>query len=119
MQSQIERQFRLLSEPAPDVDQIRLNIANLIATEIENSRDSFGPWERLHFAQAIAYFHTNISSGDPSFTIWLRACLFAVEKALVPPEQRSPQYPVREEEVEAFTFEVLSTAIRKLGGHAG
>ncbi|HSI21413.1 MAG TPA: hypothetical protein VK959_00195 [Methylophilaceae bacterium] len=116
MQREIEDQLRVLSDPLTDIDQIRLNIAKLIARKIEAARNSFSPWERFHFAHAISHLNNNIAIGTPSNTFWLRAALVALEKASTPPSEHSSQYPIQEEETEPFTYEALSNAIRQLGG---
>ncbi len=119
MDETIEEIFHRIAGGNDDVDRIRLDIANLIARRMDAVRESFGAWERLHFAQAIAALADNIAKGDRDSTAWLRLSLVALEKAGVPTAERSDQYPIRNDQVEALTFEALSKAIRKLGGYAG
>lgn len=101
-----------------DIDRLRLDIADAIAKGLVEKRDSFGYWEKAHFAQAIAALAQNVNIGDHDATSWLRLCLVNLELAYVPREKRSEDYTPRNKQVEALTFQDLMADIRKLGGKA-
>jgi len=50
------------------------------------------------------------SSHQPTGS-WLRLCLFNLEKALVPKEQRNENYTPRNRQLDALTFEQLKEAL--------
>jgi hypothetical protein len=99
-----------------NVDAIRIDIANLIVKYLGEKRDTFGYWEKAHFANAIASLAQNVFSSHQPTTAWLRASLVNVEKALVPPDQRNESYTRRDNQLDALTFDQLVDDIRKLGG---
>jgi len=103
----------------PHVDQIRLDIADLIAKCLNSMRDSFGYWEKVHMANAIAWLVRNANASlqyqTAYTTSWLRLSLVNVEKALVPPDRRSADYMLRDQTLDALTFDHLLEDIRKLG----
>ncbi len=101
-----------------DVDRIRLDIAGLIAKQLAQARESFGYWEKAHFAQAIAALAWNVNLGNRDTTSWLRLCLVNLELAHVPLAQRSEDYTPRNKQIDALTFDELMADIRKLGGRA-
>lgn len=100
-----------------DVDQIRLDIANLIAKCLTERRETFGYWEKAQFAHAIAALAQNIHAGHRDSTWWLRLCLVSVENAHVSPDKRSEDYTARNKQIEGLTYDQLMDDIQKLGGH--
>lgn len=99
-----------------DLDKLRLAIANAIAARLVDSRGSFGYWQKVHFAQAIAALAWNVSISGEQATSWLRFCLASLELASTPKEKRFEDYTPRREQMEALTFEDLVADIRTLGG---
>lgn len=98
------------------MDRLRLDIADAIVDGLKASEDSFGYWEKAHFAQAIAALAWNIGIGDRDARSWLRLCLVNLELAAAPPEERSEDYAPRDTQVDALTFGELLADIQKLGG---
>jgi hypothetical protein len=98
----------------PDLDRLRLDIADAIATALIAMRASLGYWEKAHLADAIAELAHNVSRGA-SDTSWLRLCLVNLELAYVPKDKRSDDYTPRSKQLEALTFEDLMAHVRKLG----
>ncbi len=101
-----------------DLGGIRLDIADLIAEQLQRKRDSLGYWEKAHFAHAIAALGWNMNAEHQPTTAWLRLCLVDLEKALVPANQRNEHYTPRDEQLDALTYEQLIHAIEMLGGRA-
>jgi len=99
-----------------NIDDVRLDIADLIAKCLNEKRDNFGYWEKAHIANAIALLAQNVFSSRQPTTAWLRASLVNLDKALVPPDQRSETYTRRDNQLDSLTFEQLIDDIRKLGG---
>lgn len=115
--SEIDTLFERLDTDR-DVDRIRLDIANLIVNQMDHARASFGYWEKVHFAQAIAALAWNVNLGNRDTTSSLMLCMVNLELVHVPPDQRSEDYTPRNKQIEALTFEELMTDIQKLGGRA-
>jgi hypothetical protein len=99
-----------------DLDALRIDIADAIAHGLRETRDEFGYWEKIHFAQAISAFAWNINSGRDS-TSWLRLCLVNLERAFAPRDGRIEDYAPRNAQIETLTFEQLMDGVRTLGGH--
>ena len=100
----------------PDVDALRLAIADLTGRLIAERRDAFGYWEKQWFAQALASLAWNIGGGHRDSTAWLRLSLFALQTVLVPVDRRSEDYAPHSAGVEALTAEQLLDDVRALGG---
>jgi len=99
-----------------DLDKLRLDIANTVAAGLVDSRDSFGYWEKAHFARAISALAWNVSISRRQATSWLKLCLASLELAYTPKEKRYEDYTPRCEPIEALTFEDLAADVRTLGG---
>lgn len=97
---------------------IRLDIADLIAQQLERRRDSLGYWEKAHFAHSIGALGWNMNEKHQPTTAWLRLCLVTLEKALVPTDQRDEHYTQRDDQLDALTYEQLMLAVEMLGGRA-
>jgi hypothetical protein len=114
---QVDAIFRRLNANE-DLGGIRLDIANLIAEQLERKRDSLGYWEKAHFAHAIAALGWNMKAQHQPTPAWLRLCLVDLEKALVPADQRNEHYTPRDEQLDSLTYDQLRRAIEMLGGQA-
>ena len=112
---EIDRLFERLDQNQ-NIDQIRLDIADLIAKCLNKKRDTFGYWEKAHMANAIAFLALNVASSSQSTTSWLRASLVNIEKAFVLKDQRSESYTRKDNRLDLLTFDQLLDDIRKLGG---
>lgn len=71
-----------------DIDGIRSDIASLIKTLINEDRDNISDWKKSHLMTAISSLSSNMSPPLSSSDIWLRLCLFNIEKSLVSTHQR-------------------------------
>jgi len=100
----------------PNVDGIRLDIADLIARCLEEKRKSLGYWEKNLFNHAIGMLRDNIRTGDRESRTWLKSSLVSVRDAFVPGDKRNENYTTRRSEVEDLTFDDLMLEVRKLGG---
>lgn len=98
-----------------DVDGLRLAIAGAIGKGLEESQESFGYWEKAHFAQAIAALAWNLNVKDRDTTSWLRLSLVNLELAYTPRDKRSEDYLPRNKQIDVLTYEDLVADIRKLG----
>ncbi|MEX3896371.1 hypothetical protein [Paraburkholderia sp. BR10954] len=100
----------------PDVDALRLAIADLIGSLIAERRDALGYWEKHWFAQALASLAWNVGGRHRDSTAWLRLSLVALQTALVPLARRSDDYAPLSADIEALTAEQLLDDARALGG---
>ena len=114
MDSAIDAIFQMLHEGS-DIRETRKAIAGLIVEQLEEGRDSFGHWEKAHFANAIAALAWNMNSSDRSSQAWLRLCLVNVEKALIPKDQRNEHYGRRYDQFDWLSVEQLLQSVRELG----
>jgi len=97
-----------------DIKEIRRAIADLIAHHLQSLQNSFGYWEKVHFANAIAALAWNINSSHQPTEFWLRLCLVSLEKALVPVEKRNENYIPRDKQIDNLTYEQLSEDIESV-----
>lgn len=97
-----------------DIKKARLAIIDLIENHLKTLRKSLGYWEKLYFAEAISSLASNINSSHQPTTSQLRLCLVNIEKALVPPNQRDENYPPRNKQIEALTYEQLAEDLKLL-----
>lgn len=94
-----------------DLTEIRRAIAELIVHRLQAVKESFGYWEKIHFADAISSLALNVNSlHQPTFA-WLRLCLVDLEHALVPADQRNENYTPRDQRYDAVTYNELMEAI--------
>jgi hypothetical protein len=100
----------------PDVDALRLAIADLTGRMIAERRVALGYWEKQSFAQALASLAWNVGGGHRDSTAWLRLSLVALQTVLVPVSRRSEGYAPRVAAIEALTAEQLLDDVRALGG---
>ena len=94
-----------------EVGDIRSDIVDLI---VDRLQDSLGYWEKLYFANAIAALAWNKSSSGQLPDSWLRLCLFNVEMALVPAEQRNEDYIPKDNQFDSLTYDQLMDAILEI-----
>lgn len=99
-----------------EIGEIRNDIADLIAAQLQRVRQSLGNWEKAHFAYAIAALSWNIRARYQPTTSWLRLCLVSLEKALVPANDRNENYTSRDEQLDALTYEQLMEALEIVRG---
>ncbi len=111
--SEIDELFEKVNEGPIDND-LRLSIADTISVHIDERKESLGSWEKSLFAQAISALAMNVGAKCQPTDSWLRLCLVALEKALVPKEERNEEYTKRDEQVEAITYGMLVDAIDEL-----
>ena len=98
-----------------NIDQIRLDIADLIWKCLINKRDTFGYWEKVHLANAIGLLARNVLFLRQSSTFLLRLSLINVKMALVPPAQGSEGLAGSDDKLDSLTFDQLVDDVRKLG----
>ena len=89
-------------------DEIRRDIANLIANSLDQKREVLDYWEKDLFSRAIAYLR------DGQFKL----CLSCIENASTPLNMRSKEDTEIDSKINALTFFQLMTEIRKLCGYA-
>ncbi len=111
--SEIDNLFEKVNE-GPISNELRLSIADTILAHIDKCKDSLGSWEKELFAQSLSALAMNISAKNEPTDSWLRLCLVALEKALVPKNERNEEYTKRDEQVESITYDMLVGAIDEL-----
>ena len=110
---QIDQLFQRINKGPIDSD-LRTEIADTILEFLGRKKESLGTWEKLLFAQAIAALSTNVNSAYQPADSWLRICLIALEKAMVPEDQRSEAYTNRDEQVDSITYEMLEGFVNQI-----
>lgn len=104
-------------DQAQDVDDVRLEIADLIGRLVADRRDRVGYWEKFWFDEALRSLAQNIAQGQRDSTTWLRAALVATRNAVAPDDRRDPDYAPRDARIEALSADQLLARVRGLGGH--
>ncbi|RQR87059.1 hypothetical protein DIE11_03790 [Burkholderia sp. Bp9012] len=102
----------------PDVDGVRLDIADLLGRLIGERRDYLSYWEKFWFVQALVSLDGNIQRGQRDSTAFLRVTLLAIANALRPAQERDENYAPHRADIEAVTAELLLEYVRTLGGAA-
>jgi hypothetical protein len=100
----------------PDVDALRLAIADATGRLIAERRDNLGYWEKHCFANALGALALNIQRGLRESTTGLLLSLNYLQAALVPTDRRDENYAPHIAAVEALTAEQLLHDVRALGG---
>lgn len=101
-----------------DIKEVRSAVADLIVHYLHELNGSLGYWEKVYFSYAIAVFSWNANSRNQPTTAWLRLCLVAVEKAMLPADRRNENFTSRDKQLEAITCEQLVediNSLRKIG----
>ena len=115
---EIDKLFERIDQ-GQNVDQIRIDIADLIGKSLYSMCDSFGYWEKVHMANAIGLLAWNINASlqhpSANATFWLRLSLVNGEKAFVPHDQRSENGTHVNGRLDAITFDQLLADIISLG----
>ena len=109
----IDLLFQKINDGPIDAD-LRTEIADTILEFLEQKKDSMGTWEKSLFAQAIGNLSTNVNSAYQTTDSWLRLCLIALEKAIVPEDQRNEAYTNRTEQVDSITYELLEGFVNQI-----
>jgi len=101
----------------PDVDGLRIDIADRNGTLIADTRNTLSCREKQCFAQALSWLVRNTRAGDRGSTKWLPVCLVALGNAIVPGDQRAEGYAHQIPEIETLTVDQLPAEVRELGGN--
>lgn len=97
-----------------NISDVRIAITNLIESCLEEVKSSLGYWEKECLAQSIASLNWNINSPPQGSYAWLKLCLVNLEKMLVPIDQRSSRCAIRDEHVNALSYEQFVNSIEWL-----
>jgi hypothetical protein len=89
----------------------RNEIARLIDETLEQLKESLGPWEKAHIANAIAALSWGEGRKPPT-DAWLHLAAANVEAAKVPKAERNESYAPVEAQLAALTYEQLRDALR-------
>ena len=93
---------------------LKNDIADKILELLEQKKDSLGTWEKILFAQAITELSININSIFKPTEAGLRRCLIALQKAMIPENERDESYAQRDDKGEPITYEMLVAAVEKI-----
>lgn len=99
-----------------NIDDVRTDIANLIAKYLSDSKERLGYWEKAHFHDAIDFLARNIQTEKSDTTLWLKSCLTSILTACTPENERNVNYVPKDHRIESLQYEWLEQEIRKLGG---
>ncbi|WP_157642247.1 hypothetical protein [Burkholderia ubonensis] len=100
----------------PDVDALRLAIADPTGRLIAERRDNLDYWEKHCFANALGALALNVQRGVRASTTGLLLSLNYLDAALLPADRRDENYAPHSADVEALTAEQLLDDVRALGG---
>ncbi len=98
----------------PINNKLKIKIANLIKSKLQEKKGSFNYWGKLHFASALTALESNVNSNYQQSDLWLHLCLVNLEKALVPKNKRNEVYVLTRKEVDGFTFEQLWNYVNEI-----
>ena len=93
---------------------LKYEIADKILELLEQKKDSLGTWEKILFAQAITELSININSIFKPTEAGLRRCLMALQKAMIPENERDESYAQRDDKGEPITYEMLVATVKKI-----
>ena len=93
---------------------LKKEIADKILELLEQKKDSLGTWEKILFAQAITELSININSIFKPTEAGLRRCLIALQKAMIPENERDESYAQRDDKGEPITYAKLVTTVEKI-----
>ena len=98
-----------------NIDDVRTDIANLIAKYLSDSKESIGYWEKYHFLEAIDFLARNVQTEKRDSALWLKACLTSILTACTPKGERNENHVPKDHRLESLQYEWLEQEIRKLG----
>ncbi len=93
---------------------LKNEIAEKTLELLEQKKDSLGTWEKILFAQAITELSININSIYKPTEAGLRRCLIALQKAMIPENERDESYAQRDDKGEPITYEMLVATVKKI-----
>lgn len=113
MQDRINMAFEMFdSEASPDeIRSVCKAIGSQLAKQFGEKIDA---WEKSQLASAIGALNWNLSLAHPVSETGLRLALFSLNKALVPVEYRSPDYPVKDHHLKDLTFQDFVDAFEEM-----
>ena len=110
---QLDYWLQRISKGRIDAD-LKYEIADKILELLEQKKDSLDTWEKILFAQAITDLSLNINSIFKPTEAGLRHCLIALQKAMIPENERDESYAQRDDKGEPITYEMLVAAVEKI-----
>jgi len=93
---------------------LKYEIADKILELLEQKKDSLGTWEKILFAQAITELSINWNSIFKPTEAGLRRSLIALQKAMIPENERDESYAQRDDKGEPITYEMLVATVKKI-----
>ena len=93
---------------------LKYEIADKILELLEQKKDSLDTWEKILFAQAITDLSLNINSIFKPTEAGLRHCLIALQKAMIPENERDESCAQRDDKGEPITYEMLVATVEKI-----
>ena len=93
---------------------LKNEIADKILELLEQKKDSLGTWEKILFAQAITELSININSIYKPTDMGLRRCVIALQKAMIPENERDESYAQRDEKGELISYSKLVATVEKI-----
>ncbi len=109
----IDKLMNQLDDPS-NLASARCSIALAMLDHLYALREAPQPWERAHFANAVAALAMNINSVQQPTHAWLRLCLVDFRKATAP-SGKIESYELHQRHLDAVTLEELITTIEGLG----
>ena len=110
---QLDYWLQRISEGKIDA-ALKYEIADKILELLEQKKDSLGTWEKILFAQAITELSINLNSIFKPTEAGLRRCLIALQKAMIPENERDESYAQRDDKGEPITYEMLVATVEKI-----
>ena len=110
---QLDYWLQRISEGKIDA-ALKYEIADKILELLEQKKDSLGTWEKILFAQAITELSINWNSIFKPTEAGLRRCLIALQKAMIPENERDESYAQRDDKGEPITYEMLVATVKKI-----
>ena len=97
-----------------DLDEVRNDIISLIKDTLNDFGENINNWQKTFISSAIGDLACNIAQKQKTSDVWLRLCLFNIEKSLTPEDQRDDSTISNIEELDKITYQHLVNAINSL-----
>ena len=105
----------LRDEPLPrDIPRLQERIAGLILRTLPDLQAAGSYWAKINLADSCRHFFANVRSNaaGAASDAWLRPCLVALDKALLPAGSYNEDYCPRDAQIDRMGFDELARLVR-------
>ncbi len=102
-----------------NIASVRKQIVDLMVECLEDSKDQLDDWRKTHLSNAIGALGLNIHSLQQPTGSWLNLCLSDLNKVVLSPDQRDPDFRSLDPSMRDVTYEQLLGALDSIGREVG